>query len=563
MGDAEAESGTSESAESLLPSVAESASRSNCAVRSPGSSATPCSPLGSGCDEGAESELASSTNGSLLRPLPFPFPLPPAPVSADVGKMSFRFLAGSGGGVPSCTASPSAGRGCCGGSNAASERSSAAYTALSWSMSVARLRDTLKPYRLTSACSASVGHSSKYGVGKEALELEAHLETHLGLGTLDALSRPERLDMSARWRKRSGVGCSHVACAGWMSASACGRLVERARSVSGRMKGGRALRWPSGGIWSEFRGFGLAGSIGCRIFLDLLPPLLPLAAWIRSSVSKMSSHLAPSTNGKSSALSTSPSHSQAPSSSSQSHSHSHSHSHHHHTPHAIPTAALVEPPALFASVAPQIYRSATPAAANHSFVRTLKLRTILSLTAELPSPSLTAFCKKHGIRLLHFGLRRWGSQDISARDKHLAAEDNGEETGLDLSFLHSFKAPSAPSLAQYETASPTITEELVKDSLQILLTASYHPILVTDTSGIHEIGVLLGCLRKLQRWNFATILLEYRHFAGNRARATNERFVEMFDTDLITFPDQDQLPYWFREQIQADDDELDRIDPCS
>lgn len=255
-------------------------------------------------------------------------------------------------------------------------------------------------------------------------------------------------------------------------------------------------------------------------------------------------------------MSTSSSHSQAPSSSSQ----LHSHSHHHHAQHAIPTAALVEPPALFASVAPQIYRSATPAAANHSFVRTLKLRTILSLTAELPSPSLTAFCKKHSIRLLHFGLRRWGSQDIS-RENHPPA-DVDEESGLDLSFLHSFKAPSAPSLAQYETASPTITEELVKDSLQILLTASYHPILVTDTSGIHEIGVLLGCLRKLQRWNFATILLEYRHFAGNRARATNERFVEMFDTDLITFPDQDQLPYWFREQIQADDDELERIDPC-
>lgn len=87
--------------------------------------------------------------------------------------------------------------------------------------------------------------------------------------------------------------------------------------------------------------------------------------------------------------------------------------------------------------------------------------------------------------------------------------------------------------------------------------------LVTDTSGIHEIGVLLGCLRKLQRWNFATILLEYRHFAGNRARATNERFVEMFDTDLIAFPERDSLPTWFREQIDADDAQLDAVNACT
>ncbi len=228
----------------------------------------------------------------------------------------------------------------------------------------------------------------------------------------------------------------------------------------------------------------------------------------------------------------------------------------------IPTAALVEPPALFASVAPQIYRSATRPPPTTRSYRTLKLRTTSLAHRRTALAQPHCLLQETRIRLLHFGLRRWGTQDISARDKHLAAEENGEETGLDLSFLHSIKH-HRPKPRTVQTASPTITEELVKDSLQILLTASYHPILVTDTSGIHEIGVLLGCLRKLQRWNFATILLEYRHFAGNRARATNERFVEMFDTDLITFPDQDQLPYWFREQIQADDDELDSIDPCS
>lgn len=237
---------------------------------------------------------------------------------------------------------------------------------------------------------------------------------------------------------------------------------------------------------------------------------------------------------------------------------------------------MVEPPLLFASVAPQIYRSATPTPANHSFLRTLQLRTILSLTAELPSPSLTSFCKKHGIRFLHFGLKRWGTEEDYASlisspspPSHSSMNESTEETDqLDLSFLHSISPTTHTATASYtpffshstSSSSPTLTEELVKDSLQILLTSSYHPVLVTDTSGIHEIGVLLGCLRKLQRWNFATILLEYRQFAGNRARATNERFVEMFDTDLVTYPEQESLPFWFKEQVDADDAELDRIE---
>ncbi|SPO30094.1 related to OCA1 - putative protein tyrosine phosphatase [Ustilago trichophora] len=285
-----------------------------------------------------------------------------------------------------------------------------------------------------------------------------------------------------------------------------------------------------------------------------------------------SAHLAPPGSSK---LSTSPS------STSSGHPHHHHHhhssntfssSHHSHT-HNIPTAPLVEPPSLFASVVPQIYRSATPTPANHSFLRTLQLKTILSLTAELPSPSLTAFCKKHGIKFLHFGLKRWGNEDnfsspfpFASSHQHTGATNDDQDnlTHLDLSFLHSITPTSTHTnntsyRSSFSSSSPTLTEELVKDSLQILLNSTYHPVLVTDTSGIHEIGVLLGCLRKLQRWNFATILLEYRHFAGNRARATNERFVEMFDTDLISYPDQ-EAPEWFKEQIREDDAELDRVE---
>lgn len=236
----------------------------------------------------------------------------------------------------------------------------------------------------------------------------------------------------------------------------------------------------------------------------------------------------------------------------------------------IPTAPFVEPPPLFAVVAPRIYRSATPSASSHAFLRSLHLRTVLNLTAELPSASLQSFCRKEGIRFLHTADRRWthSTEDVAApalsvnsnqdkKEQSSTTVEHNPAEPISLAFLHAHKAASSANAS----LSSSLSEEVVKDSLQVLLnSAVYHPILVTDTAGIHEVGVLLGCLRKLQRWNFATILLEYRNFAGNRARSTNERFIELFDTDLITFPEKDVLPRWFSEQLEADEAELNQLD---
>ncbi len=34
----------------------------------------------------------------------------------------------------------------------------------------------------------------------------------------------------------------------------------------------------------------------------------------------------------------------------------------------------------------------------------------------------------------------------------------------------------------------------------------------------------------------------------------------MFDTDLITFPEDERLPFWFAEQLREDEGELDRVE---
>jgi len=56
----------------------------------------------------------------------------------------------------------------------------------------------------------------------------------------------------------------------------------------------------------------------------------------------------------------------------------------------------------------------------------------------------------------------------------------------------------------------------------------------------------MGCLRRLQHWNFSSIIVEYRAYAGNKARYVNEQFIELFDIDWITLPE--SLPTWWIEQ---------------
>ncbi|PWN49003.1 hypothetical protein IE53DRAFT_388791 [Violaceomyces palustris] len=223
----------------------------------------------------------------------------------------------------------------------------------------------------------------------------------------------------------------------------------------------------------------------------------------------------------------------------------------------VPTAPLLHPPPSFSPVAPHIYRSSSPTTSSHPFLSSLQLRTIVSLTPEQPSHSLVSFSRRNKVRLLHLTDKRWPSLD---RSDEFTTQNQPERPPPSSSFSSPLVPVRFLSTSSRPISNPSITDEVVKDALEILLDVSNHPVLVTDTSGIHETGVLLGCLRKLQRWNFASILVEYRSFAGNKSRAANERFIEMFDTDLIATPPHPLLPTWYKQQLDLDSKEMEEIE---
>jgi len=169
---------------------------------------------------------------------------------------------------------------------------------------------------------------------------------------------------------------------------------------------------------------------------------------------------------------------------------------------------MLIPPDAFGIVENGVYRSNAMQPSNFEFLGSLKLKTVVMLSAEAPTRAVQGFLDGKNIKVFNLGL-----------------QGNNWKQGVDWR---------------------PVSEEIVKEALQIILNRLHHPVMLMCTSGIHQSGIIIGCLRKLQRWNFNSIIEEYRSFAGSKSRYVNEQFIELFDLDLITLPK--TLPSWFVEQ---------------
>ncbi|KAK3841116.1 MAG: protein-tyrosine phosphatase [Linnemannia gamsii] len=178
---------------------------------------------------------------------------------------------------------------------------------------------------------------------------------------------------------------------------------------------------------------------------------------------------------------------------------------------------MLTPPEQFGIVELGLYRSDTLHPSHFPFIRSLNLKTAILLTPELPSRAMSNFFEENQIRLVDLALGSW---------------KNNTNNNSGTPFQTSWWKP--------------LSEELIKEGLEMILDVNNYPIMVMDTSGIHEIGTFMGCLRRLQHWNLSSIIVEYRAYAGNKARYVNEQFIELFDIDWITLPA--NLPDWWIEQ---------------
>ncbi|KJE97577.1 hypothetical protein, variant 1 [Capsaspora owczarzaki ATCC 30864] len=131
--------------------------------------------------------------------------------------------------------------------------------------------------------------------------------------------------------------------------------------------------------------------------------------------------------------------------------------------------AQVSPPDVYGIVEPNVYRSNFWHPSNFPFLKSLGLRTLLVLSPDKPLRPIADFCEDNSVNVIHLGLSAWK---------------------LDAS---SWKP---------------VSDELVKEALEITLDVTTHPVMLMCSSGIHQTGTIVGCLRRLQNWNLTSILNE-------------------------------------------------------
>ncbi|EYU27740.1 hypothetical protein ABFS82_13G128800 [Erythranthe guttata] len=149
------------------------------------------------------------------------------------------------------------------------------------------------------------------------------------------------------------------------------------------------------------------------------------------------------------------------------------------------------PPLNFSMVDYGIFRSGFPDTPNFPFLKTLGLRSIIYLCPEPYPASNIEFLNANGIRLFQFGLE--GSKEP---------------------FVN-------------------IPDAIIHRALEAVLDERNHPLLIHCKRGKHRTGCLVGCLRKWQNWCLSSIFDEYVRFAADKARVSDQRFVELFDISSI------------------------------
>ncbi|KAF2178136.1 hypothetical protein K469DRAFT_600653 [Zopfia rhizophila CBS 207.26] len=149
------------------------------------------------------------------------------------------------------------------------------------------------------------------------------------------------------------------------------------------------------------------------------------------------------------------------------------------------------PPTNFGAVVPgSIYRSSYPQPENFGFLKSLKLKTILTLVPE----------------------------EVPLENRNFMADNDIQHFQVHI--------PANKGEVKIQTCQ-------MSKALGIVLDRSNHPILIHCNKGKHRTGCVVGCFRKAQGEEFDSIFGEYHTYADPKARILDECFIELFDDRTV------------------------------
>ncbi|SZF05767.1 unnamed protein product [Blumeria hordei] len=146
-------------------------------------------------------------------------------------------------------------------------------------------------------------------------------------------------------------------------------------------------------------------------------------------------------------------------------------------------------PINFGAVAPGIFRSSLPLAENFEFLRSLGLKTILSLVHKDFTPEFHQFVQTNDIN--HKVIDMIGTKKLK------------------------------------------ISELMMKSILHIVMNKANHPILIHCNHGRHRTGCAVAAFRHTTGWGLSKILQEYSEFATPKIRDCDVQYISNFDVSTL------------------------------
>ncbi|KAF2709281.1 hypothetical protein K504DRAFT_379312 [Pleomassaria siparia CBS 279.74] len=137
-----------------------------------------------------------------------------------------------------------------------------------------------------------------------------------------------------------------------------------------------------------------------------------------------------------------------------------------------------------------IYRSSYPQVENFEFLKSLRLKTILTLVDVPVSPEYAKFIEENGIQ--HFRV-------------HIQANKGAVKV-------------QACQMAK---------------AIRIVLDRSNHPLLIHCNKGKHRTGCVVGITRRIQGYDETQIWNEYHVYAEDKARILDENCMDQFDFNTV------------------------------
>ncbi|AMD20582.1 HDL162Wp [Eremothecium sinecaudum] len=183
---------------------------------------------------------------------------------------------------------------------------------------------------------------------------------------------------------------------------------------------------------------------------------------------------------------------------------------------------MLVPPANFGIAEEGIYRCSRIETINLSFLEVLALRSILFVGGQEPSKFFREFFERCNIQV--YVIKRVHITSTLAPSGTTVTK---EQTAEESDFSSGYQSASQYRLSDSDDLMIIKSHSLQKIFKLILDILNHNTLLVDKTS------VVIGILRKIQKWNISSIIDEYRLYTGKNSSYFAETFLEVVNINVI------------------------------